>query len=127
MQTGALGVSTFRRASPKDCDIILNRDVSPRCGVKDMPTPEERRQMGAAGTAAGLGCSIVASIILCIGGGIVLDQWLDKSPLFTLIGVALGLVAAAYQLYELTQVGRSDREPGPLAKQIQKMPRRRKP
>ena len=79
-----------------------------------MPTPEERRQWGAAGTAAGLGCSIVTSVILFIGGGIALDSWADTSQLFTLIGVALGLVVSAYQLYELAQIGRSDRRPGPV-------------
>ena len=93
--------------------------------MKNMPSPEERGQLGAAGTAAGLGCSIVVSIILCIGGGVAIDNWLDLSPLFTLIGVALGLLAAGYQLYELTQIGRTDRAPGPVARQIQKVPRRR--
>jgi hypothetical protein len=113
----------------KDCDIILNRDVSPRLGVSDSQLPEERRQLGVLGTAAGLGCSIAVSVILCIGGGVALDEWLNKTPLFTLIGVALGLLVSMYQLYELTQIGRTDREPGPVAKQIQKVPqpRRRQP
>ncbi len=74
--------------------------------------------MSAAGTAAGLGCSIVVSIILCVGGGLALDSWLNRSPLFTLLGVGVGLAAAGYQLYELTTVGRKDRAPGPLARGI---------
>ena len=52
------------------------------------PTPEQRRQLGAAGTAVGLGCSVVTSVILFIGGGILLDSWLDTSPLFTLIATS---------------------------------------
>src|SRR3954468_10574743 len=93
--------------------------------MKQMPTPEERRQLGAAGTAVGLGCSIVTSVILFIGGGVALDAWLDTAPVLTLIGVALGLAASGYQLFELAQVGRSDRGPGPVARQIQKLPVRR--
>lgn len=47
----------------------------------------------------------MVSLLLCIGGGIVLDRWLDTSPLFTLIGMALGLIAAGYTLYELAVLG----------------------
>jgi hypothetical protein len=90
-----------------------------------MPSPEDRARLGAAGAAAGLGCSIVVSIILFIGGGVALDRATDLSPLFTLTGVALALAAAGYQLYELTRVGRVDREPGPLTRQISRLPVRR--
>ncbi|MGH2533579.1 MAG: AtpZ/AtpI family protein [Thermomicrobiales bacterium] len=87
-----------------------------------MPSPEDRAQLGAAGAAAGLGCSIVVSVILFIGGGIALDRATDQSPLFTLIGIALALVSAGYQLYELTRVGRTDRAPGPITRQISRLP-----
>jgi F0F1-type ATP synthase assembly protein I len=103
----------------RDCDILLNQNGSLESGVKNLPSSaEERRQLGAAGTAVGLGCSIVTSIILFIGGGIALDSWTGLSPLFTLIGVALGLLAAGYQLYELAQIGRTDRAPGAVTRQI---------
>jgi F0F1-type ATP synthase assembly protein I len=91
--------------------------------VKHLPSSsEERRQLGAAGTAVGLGCSIVTSIILFIGGGIALDSWTDRSPLFTLIGVVLGLIAAGYQLYELAQMGQPNRKSGAITRQIHKLP-----
>jgi ATP synthase protein I len=91
--------------------------------VKYLPSnDEERRQFGAAGTALGLGCSIVTSIILFIGGGILLDRWLETEPIFTLIGVALGMLLAGYELYELAMVGRTDRKPGPVTRQLQKLP-----
>jgi ATP synthase protein I len=94
--------------------------------VNNLPsTDEQRRQLGAAGTAVGLGCSIVTSIILFIGGGVLLDQWIDTAPIFTLIGVVLGLAAAGYQLYELAQIGRSDRRPGVVTRQIQRLPANR--
>jgi hypothetical protein len=40
----------------------------------------------------------------------------------TLIGVALALAAAGYELYELSQIGRADREPGPLGRRFAKLP-----
>lgn len=86
-----------------------------------MPSPEDRAQLGAAGAAAGLGCSIVVSVILFIAGGIALDRATDLSPLFTFVGIALALASAGYQLYELTRVGRVDRAPGPLTRQISKL------
>ena len=68
------------------------------------------------GLATGLGISVVVSLIFFIGLGIVLDQWLDKTPLFTLIGVAIGLIAAGYQLYELVLASDSKRENGPIGR-----------
>lgn len=75
--------------------------------------------------AAGLGCSVVVSLIMTIGGGLLLDRAVGTSPLFTLIGVALGLIAAGYQLYELTRVGVKGRTAGPLGRQLARLPRGR--
>ncbi|MEJ7837899.1 MAG: AtpZ/AtpI family protein [Thermomicrobiales bacterium] len=76
----------------------------------------ERDDVQAAGAAQGLGCGIVASLIIFIGLGIFIDQRIGTMPLFTLIGVVIGLVGAGYQLYELTLIGRKDRDPGPVGK-----------
>ena len=95
--------------------------------MQDGPTPEERARLGAAGAAAGLGCAIVVSLIALIGGGVLLDRAAGTTPLFTLIGVALGLAAAGYQLYELSRVGLSDRAPGPLGRRLAGLPARRPP
>jgi hypothetical protein len=64
----------------------------------------------------------VASIVLSVVGGLAVDRWLDRSPVFTLIGVALGMAAAGYQLYELAQIGRPDKSAGPIARRIQNVP-----
>lgn len=77
-------------------------------------------QSRAVGVASGLGCSIVASLIIFIGIGVFIDQRYDLAPIFTLIGVALGLVAAGYQLYELTLIGRKDRQKGPVGRTIER-------
>ncbi|MBX3070262.1 MAG: AtpZ/AtpI family protein [Thermomicrobiales bacterium] len=86
--------------------------------MQNPPSPVDNDDARAAGVAAGLGCSIVVSIIICIVGGILLDEWLETSPWFTLLGVALGLIVAAYQLYELAMLGQKDREPKVVTRQI---------
>ncbi len=89
------------------------------------PSPLDRNDARAAGVAAGLGCSIVVSIILCVVGGILLDRWLDTSPILTLIGVSLGLAAAGYQLYELAMMGKPDETPKVVTRQIVRFAGRR--
>ncbi len=93
--------------------------------MRDGPTPDQRAQMESVGAATGLGCSIVATLLVFIGGGVFLDQFFDTSPLLTFVGLALALIGAGYQLYELTLVGRKDRAAGPLGRQISKLPGRR--
>lgn len=77
---------------------------------------------GAAGVAAGLGCSIVVTTLLLMGGGLLVDQWRDTAPIFTLVGVGVALIAAGYQLVELARVGRTGAKPGPLTRGIQRLP-----
>ena len=78
------------------------------------------RDLHAIGLASSLGFSLVASLVVFIGGGVLLDQWRDTAPLFTLIGVAIGLIAAAYQLYELTLLGKQDQQNGPLGRALER-------
>ena len=82
------------------------------------PNLAQREDVQALGAAQGLGCGIVASLIVFITLGIFLDRKFDTLPVLTLVGVAIGMVAAGYQLYELALVGRKDRESGPLGKVI---------
>ena len=78
-----------------------------------------REQVNTIGHVTGFAWSIVVSLLLCIGGGVFLDNRLDTTPLLTLIGVALGLIAAGYQLYELTLIGRKDRPAGPIGRRLE--------
>lgn len=75
--------------------------------------------MRVVGVATGFGCSIVAALVLCIGGGVWLDRQFGTSPVLTLIGVALGLAAAGYQLWELAHVGSKT---GPVGRQLARLP-----
>lgn len=90
-------------------------------GDNHLPDLHERgRDVRVIGAAASLGLSMVASLIVMIGGGVLIDRWQDTSPVFTLAGVALGLIAAGYQLYELTLLGRPDRENGPMGRALER-------
>jgi len=70
------------------------------------------------GLATGLGISVVVSLIVFIGLGMLIDQWLDRSPVFTLIGVGVGLIGAGYQLYELVLISDRKRRNGPIGRTI---------
>jgi hypothetical protein len=83
--------------------------------------PEDQASLGAAGVAAGLGCSIVATVVVFIVGGVLIDQKMDTAPVFTLVGVAIALIAAGYQLVELANIGRADNGTGPVTQGIQQL------
>jgi hypothetical protein len=85
------------------------------------PTPEQQDSR-AIGVATGLGCSIVAALIVCIGGGVWLDNRFGTMPVLTLLGVVLGLAAAGYQLWELARVGGKSQRLGPLGQQFARLP-----
>jgi F0F1-type ATP synthase assembly protein I len=89
--------------------------------VSNGQTPDQQ-DLRVIGVATGLGCSIVVALVLCIGGGVVLDRQFGTSPILTLLGVALGLAAAGYQLWELAKVGNSKAQAGPLTRQISRLP-----
>jgi F0F1-type ATP synthase assembly protein I len=88
--------------------------------VLKAPTPEEREQLATAGMAWGMGCSIVVSILASVLGGLFLDKVTDQTPLFTLIGVGLGMFLAGYQLWELVQASTKDGKVGPVARRVAK-------
>ena len=97
-------------------------------GLADDNKPDlQVEQARVVGLAASLGFSIVATLIVFIGVGLFLDQWLDKSPIFTLLGVGLGLIGAGYQLYELVLVSDAKRRNGPIGRTMaQRMAARNK-
>ena len=49
----------------------------------------------------GIGWYFAACIVGGIGGGLLLDEWLDTKPLFSLLGVFLGLAVASVGGYKL--------------------------
>ncbi len=55
------------------------------------------------GIAFDLGIRLGVSVILGLGGGLLLDGWLRTSPIFTLIGMVLGIGAAMYTIWDVAR------------------------
>jgi ATP synthase protein I len=69
---------------------------------------DDRNRRGSSahapwGIAFDLGLRLGISVILGLGGGLVLDNWLGTLPLFTLVGVALGIAAAMYTIWDVAR------------------------
>ena len=62
-----------------------------------------RRGFVIAMRLLGLGWYVAIAIILGIVGGLWLDNRMGTLPLFTLLGVLLGSVAAFYGLYRMVE------------------------
>lgn len=43
------------------------------------------------------------SVIIGIGAGLLVDNWLGTSPIFTLVGVALGIATAMYTIWDVAR------------------------
>ena len=43
------------------------------------------------------------SVIIGIGAGVLVDNWLGTSPAFTLVGVAVGIGAAMYTIWDVAR------------------------
>ena len=58
----------------------------------------------------GLGGLLAGSVIVCTALGYLLDQALDSTPVFTLVGIALGMVAGGVGFW--LRVRSALRDPG---------------
>jgi len=58
--------------------------------------PEAGKRLTSAMSLIGIGWYFAVSIVGGIVGGLLLDGWLDTKPLFSLVGLALGLALAFY-------------------------------
>lgn len=84
----------------------------------DSGSEKSDRDYQTIGLAVTLGFGIAISLAVLVGGGVWLDIRLNSAPLWTMIGLALGLIAAGYQLYELVLASRKDRKTGPLVTRL---------
>lgn len=50
-----------------------------------------------------LGIRLGVSVALGLGGGLLLDNWLRTSPIFTLIGMVLGIGAAMVTIWNVAR------------------------
>jgi F0F1-type ATP synthase assembly protein I len=68
--------------------------------------PDERAARGRPpnwAIAFDLGLRLGISVIIGLGGGLLLDAWLRTSPIFTLIGMVLGIGAAMYTIWDVAR------------------------
>ena len=61
------------------------------------------------GLVMDLGMRLGLSVIIGVLGGVLLDNWLETSPLFTLVGVAVGIGAAMYSIWDVARDGMKPR------------------
>lgn len=75
--------------------------------------PEERPERvpptQSWGLVLDLGMRLGLSVVLGIGAGVLLDNWAHTSPLFTLIGVVVGVGAAMYSIWDVARDGMKPR------------------
>ena len=57
------------------------------------------------GLVLDLGMRLGLSVVIGVVAGVLLDNWADTSPLFTLIGVAVGIGAAMYSIWDVARDG----------------------
>ncbi len=53
--------------------------------------------------ALDLGLRLGISVIFGLGLGLIVDGWLHTSPIFTLVGVVLGIATAMYTIWDVAQ------------------------
>ena len=65
-------------------------------------TEDKRQLFKSLGFLSSIGISLVAAILIGLAMGYYLDQWLDTSPMFTLIMLAIGIISGFRNIYILT-------------------------
>ena len=69
-------------------------------GSTDGPPPTRPPNWGLA---MDLGFRMAISVGIGLGGGLLLDNWLRTIPIFTLIGVVLGIGAAMVTIWNVAR------------------------
>ncbi len=75
--------------------------------AQDTAGSEGNPTLRLLGLTSGLGCSIAFILLALIGVGIWLDRRFDSEPLWTLVGVVIGVLAVATELTMLVRISRS--------------------
>ena len=78
----------------------MTHDPGPSGQEPEAPPPPKTANLGMA---FDLGIRLGVSVILGLGGGLLLDNWLKTSPIFTLIGMVLGIAAAMYTIWDVAR------------------------
>jgi ATP synthase protein I len=71
----------------------------PTNGDPPRPTRSRGSIEPGVGLVFDLGLRLAISVVLGLGAGLLLDSWLHTTPVFTLIGMVLGIGAAMYTIW----------------------------
>ena len=64
--------------------------------------PEDAEQARSIGVMASAGWAFAISVVLGLGGGMLLDRWLGTSPWLLFVGLGLGFAAGVSNLVRAT-------------------------
>jgi ATP synthase protein I len=85
----------------------MTDDPGPTDGPNDDPNEGRNRPPQAPppnwGLAFDIGIRMGVSVVIGLGGGLLLDNWLGTRPIFTLIGMVVGIAAAMYTLWDVAR------------------------
>ncbi len=65
--------------------------------------PPDGARVADLGIAFDLGIRLGVSVVVGLVAGLLVDGWLHTSPVFTLLGVALGVGAAMYTIWDVAR------------------------
>jgi F0F1-type ATP synthase assembly protein I len=71
--------------------------------MTDENTTPPRRPSPNWALALDLGIRLGLSVAIGVGGGLLLDNWLNTRPIFTLIGMVLGIGAAMVTIWNVAR------------------------
>ncbi len=63
--------------------------------MEDPSPPPDPPSAPAAVELLTLGLTVAAALAVCVAAGFAVDRWLGTQPLFTVVGLVVGLGAAA--------------------------------
>jgi ATP synthase protein I len=72
-------------------------------GSADGPNPPSPPPPPNWGLAFDIGIRLGVCVVIGLGGGLLLDNWLGTRPIFTLIGMVVGIAAAMYTLWNVAR------------------------
>ena len=70
-------------------------------GPEERPAPTTRPPQW--GMVLDLGMRLGLSVVIGVVGGVLLDNWLGTKPIFTLLGVVVGIGAAMYSIWDVAR------------------------
>ncbi len=65
--------------------------------------PDRTTRPANWGLVLDLGMRLGLSVVIGVVAGVLLDNWLGTGPIFTLVGVVVGIGAAMYSIWEVAR------------------------